>query len=47
MSDLAARAAATVRDDERIIAIINVGEPAEIPAAKKRDSAVTRTVWVP
>jgi nitroreductase len=47
MSDPAARAAATVRDDERIIAIINVGEPAEIPAAKKRDSAVTRTVWVP
>ena len=47
MGDPAARAAATVRDDERIIAIVNVGEPAEIPPAKKRDAAPTRTAWVP
>ena len=47
MSDPAARAAAGVKDNERIVAIVNVGEPAEIPAPKKREPAATFTVWRP
>src|SRR5436190_21600038 len=34
MSDPAARAAAGVKENERIVAIVNVGEPAEVPPAK-------------
>src|SRR6185437_1405874 len=34
MSDPAARAAAGVGDNERIVAVVNVGVPAEVPAAK-------------
>ena len=44
MSDAAARAAVGVGDDERIVAIVNVGEPAELPPARKRESAAF-TVW--
>jgi nitroreductase len=47
MSDPAARAAAGVRDDERIVAVINVGVPAEVPPPKKRESAAAFTTWVP
>jgi nitroreductase len=47
MSDPAARAAAGVRDDERIVAVVNVGTPAEVPAPKKREQASTYTTWVP
>jgi nitroreductase len=47
MSDPAARAAAGLRDGERIIAVVNVGEPAEVPPPKKRDSASVFTTWVP
>jgi nitroreductase len=47
MSDPAARAAAGVRDGERIVAIINVGRPAEMPGPKKREAAATYTTWVP
>lgn len=47
MSDPAARAAAAVRDNERIVAIVNVGTPAEVPAAKKREPAASVTTWVP
>src|SRR5437868_4378361 len=47
MSDAAARAAAGVRDDERIVAIVNVGEPADVPPAKKREPATAFTTWVP
>jgi nitroreductase len=47
MGDPAARAAAGVRDDERIVAIVNVGEPAEVPPPKKREPATTFTTWVP
>ena len=47
MSDPAARAAVGVRDDERIVAIINVGEPAEVPPPKARQGASTLTTWVP
>lgn len=47
MSDPAARAAAGVKDNERIVAVVNVGEPAEIPAPKKREPAAAFTVWRP
>jgi len=47
MSDPAARAAANVRDDDRIIAIVNVGEPADVPPPKVRETAAAFTVWVP
>jgi nitroreductase len=47
MSDAAARAATGVRDNERIVAIVNVGVPAETPPVKKRDSATVFTTWVP
>jgi nitroreductase len=47
MSDPAARRAAGVRDGERIVAIVNVGEPADTPPAKKREPAASFTTWVP
>jgi nitroreductase len=47
MSDPAARAAAGVREGERIVAIVNVGTPAEVPAAKSRESAAAFTTWMP
>ena len=47
MSDGAARAAAGVGDTERIVAIVNVGEPAELPPARKRENATTFTTWRP
>ncbi|HEY4217709.1 MAG TPA: nitroreductase family protein [Gemmatimonadaceae bacterium] len=47
MDDPAARAAAGVRDGERIIAIVNIGEPAEPAAPKKREPATAFTTWVP
>jgi nitroreductase len=47
MDDPAARAAAGVRDGERIVAIVNVGEPAEVPPPKKREPASTYTTWMP
>lgn len=37
MADPAARAAAGVREGERIVAIVNVGEPAELPPPKARE----------
>ena len=46
MRDPAARAAAGVRDDEEIIAIVNVGEPAEAAATKSREPATALTVWM-
>lgn len=46
MGDAAARAAAGIRDGERIVAIVNVGEPADVPPAKKREAATTLTTWV-
>lgn len=45
MSDPAARAAAGVRDNERIIAVVNIGEPAEVPAPKTRQPATEFTIW--
>jgi nitroreductase len=47
MEDPAARAAAGVRDGERIIAVLNVGEPAEQTPPKKREPATAFTTWMP
>jgi nitroreductase len=47
MSDPAARAAAGVRDNERIIAIVNVGAPLELPPVKSREPASRFTSWLP
>jgi nitroreductase len=47
MEDPAARRAAGVRDGERIVAVVNVGEPAEVPPPKKREPASSFTTWVP
>lgn len=47
MSDPAARAAAGVKENERIIAVVNVGEPAEMPGPKARESVEKVTVWRP
>lgn len=46
MADPAARAAAGVAADERIVAIVNLGEPAEVPAPKERAPAADRTRWL-
>ena len=47
MGDAAARAAAGVGENERIVAIVNVGEPAETPAGPKKRMAAELTKWVP
>jgi nitroreductase len=47
MDDPNARTAAGVPDGERIVAIVNVGEPAEVPSPKQRDAATSFTTWVP
>lgn len=47
MQDPGARAAVGVAADERIVAIVNLGEPAEIPAPKARRAAPGFTTWVP
>lgn len=47
MADPAARAAAHVRDGERIVAVVNVGEPSEVPPPKQREPALAFTTWVP
>jgi nitroreductase len=47
MGDPAARSAAGVRDDERIVAIVNLGVPADVPPPKKREPATTFTTWIP
>ena len=47
MGDPAARAAAGVAENERIIAVVTVGEPAEVPPAKPRQTAAQLTVWRP
>ena len=45
MGDPSARAAAGVGEGERIVAIVNVGEPAELPPPKKREPASSFTTW--
>jgi nitroreductase len=47
MNDPAARSAANVPPEQRIIAIVNVGVPAEELPPKKREPASTFTTWVP
>jgi len=47
METPAARAAVGVPDDQRIVATISLGEPAELPAAKARKPATEYTTWVP
>jgi len=45
MGDEAARAAAGVAENERIVAIVNVGEPAEVPGGPKKTPAAELTRW--
>jgi nitroreductase len=47
MNDPAARVAAGVAENERIVAVVNVGVPAEVPPAKARHAAAQVTVWRP
>jgi nitroreductase len=47
MDDPGAREAVGVMEDERIVALINLGEPSEVPPPKLRTGARERTVWVP
>lgn len=47
MDDPAARAAAGVPEGQRIVAVVNVGEPAELPSPKQRDDAAAHTTWMP
>lgn len=47
MGDAAARAAAGLPDGERIVAVVNVGEPADVPPPKSRQPASAFTTWVP
>jgi nitroreductase len=46
MDDPAARAAVGVPDGERIVATINLGQPAAIPEPKLRRGAAELTTWV-
>jgi nitroreductase len=45
MSDPASRAAVGVPDDQRIVALVVLGEPAEVPPPPKRESASSLTTW--
>jgi nitroreductase len=47
MNDPAARAAVGLPENERIVAVVNLGEPAEMPAPKNRQPATAFTTWVP
>ena len=47
MQDPAARAALGVPEGEKIVAVLNVGEPANQPPAKERKSASSLTKWLP
>jgi hypothetical protein len=47
MDDPVARAAIGVAEGYRVIAILNVGEPANVPVAKPRRSAAEVTEWLP
>jgi nitroreductase len=47
MNDPNARAAAGVPDGEKVVAVLNIGEPAVMPPAKERKSAAALTKWVP
>ena len=47
MDDPRSRAAVGLPEGERIVATINVGEPASVPDAKARQVASDLTTWVP
>jgi nitroreductase len=47
MADPAARAAAGVPDEQRIVAVVNLGVPAEVPPPKKREPSAAFTTWLP
>lgn len=47
LADPAARAAATVGENERIILVMNVGTPVESTPPKNREQAPAFTKWVP
>ncbi|MDH3270985.1 MAG: nitroreductase [Gemmatimonadota bacterium] len=47
MDDPRARAAVGVGEDERIVATVSLGEPAEVPEPKPRRGAAEFTTWVP
>jgi len=47
MSDPAARAVVGLPENERIVAIVNVGTPLEQPAPRARRAASELTSWVP
>lgn len=47
MADPAARTAIGVPDDQRIIAMVTLGEPADVPPAKSRRPACEHTTWMP
>ncbi len=47
MDDPRARAAVGVPEGERIVALIQLGEPAAVPDAKPRRAAADVTTWVP
>ena len=47
MSDAAARTAVGLPDNERIVAVVNLGVPAEIPPEKARTSGADVTRWIP
>jgi nitroreductase len=47
MDDPAARAAVGLPEGQRIVAVVNVGEPAELPPAKPRTPAAEVTTWLP
>lgn len=47
MGSDAARAAVGAAENERIVAIVNLGEPAAIPPGRPRPSAAEHTTWLP
>jgi len=46
MEDPAARAAVGVREGERIVGLLSIGVPAEMPPPKSRQGAAAVTTWV-
>ena len=45
LEDPAARAAIGVQEGERVVSIVSVGVPAEMPAPKTRQSSSAVTCW--
>jgi nitroreductase len=46
MGDPAARSAVGIPDGQRVIAIVNIGQPADVPPAKQKTAATNLTTWV-